>query len=64
MRVEEVLKRLNINPVSFDERKALINLSTTEIKLLEAIHKPLYAYENELIVSALKSAPLQNYDLA
>lgn len=49
MRVEEVLKRLNINPVSFDERKALINLSTTEIKLLEAIHKPLYAYENELI---------------
>ncbi len=44
MRVEEVLKRLNINPVSFDERKALINLSTTEIQLLEAIHKPLYAY--------------------
>ena len=37
MRVEEVLKRFNINPVSFDERKALINLSTTEIKLLEAI---------------------------
>lgn len=44
MRVEEVLKRLNINPVSFDERKALINLSTTEIQLLEAIHKPLPDY--------------------
>ena len=47
--VNDILYVIGLDTVNFEQRKAFISLTDSDIDLLTALHGPMKAYEDELI---------------